>query len=100
MKVQEAALAEVKNLEIELMRMLKNRPSGQVVHPLNQFSMDDVEKCLDADLRKVDELTTQYSLDDTVPLGFKKRVTENIYTAAMKRKEYEWAASFAEKYRL
>lgn len=94
-RTQKAALKAAGDLEKTLKKMMVSRKSNPNCprHP-----MGEVEESFEHSLRKIDELTAQYSLDDTISFGFKKRMVDKIYARAIKRKEYEWAASFAKKY--
>lgn len=40
------------------------------------------------------------TITDSVLLEFKKEAAEKIYSEAMQRQEYQWAASFVKKYGL
>ena len=94
-KSKRAAFLGVESLKVELTEILRSKAFNPA-YP--KYSMKEIEKRLEAFLGKVDKLAKEYDLDDTVPLEFKKEAIEKTYEVAIKRGDYEWAASFAKKY--
>ncbi len=98
-KSQEAALLAVKALQVELTAMIRARDHRNR-QDICYYSMEEIEGRLKTCLEEVDKIDKEHDLNDTIPLEFKKEATEKIYAAAMERRDYKWAASFAKKYEI